>query len=413
MPTPSTLTCEGYGMLKAFTLDLKAAGHHVSTTLDQRINHHSHPIEADNLTYISTSNQLTALLPRILKTADMSLVIAPERGGTLLRLVERVEETSCTSLNCPSETLRRFPGKLSVLRALKNAGVPVPRTISIPCAAADEEVEETVEAVGYPAVLKPDDGAGCSGLNLILNRSQVNAAAKLVRRETSAETFLAQEYLPGIPASVSLLCGGGSVMPLTLNRQLIKVGEPDVDSRYNGGMVPLEHPARAEALKIAKQAAEALGSLRGYVGVDLILAEGRATVMEVNLRLTTSYLGLRAVIKQNLAEIGIEVTLKGKQPTSLNILGYALFSKVEVPPSNRASLLERHREVFMPPIQLSPNSKVYAIIITSATTPEGTERKFNVLSKAFNLEGSQDLHGKGSRLGYRRSQHQGSPSSDF
>jgi len=404
MPVPTDLTCEGYGMLRAFTLDLKAAGHHVSTTLDQRLKPLNHHIAADGLTYMSSPHQLTAFLQKMSKSADASLMIAPERDNTLLRLVELVEKTGCMSLNCPSETLRRFHGKSNILAALKDAGVPVPRTVGIPCTAADEEVEAAVETFGYPAVLKPDDGAGCSGLSLILNRSRVNAAAGLVRRETSAETFLIQEHLHGIPASVILLCGRGSVTPLSLNRQFIKIGEPDVGSRYYGGMLPLEHSLRAEALKVAKQAAETLGPLRGYVGVDLILAEDRVTVVEVNLRLTTSYLGLRTVAKQNLAEIGVEAALEEKLPTSINIRGYALFSKVEVPFSNRNSpSLERHCEVFVPPIQLPSSSKLCAILVTSATTPEGLERQFNVLSKAFNVERPPDLHGKGSGMGHRGS----------
>jgi hypothetical protein len=49
----------------------------------------------------------------------------------------------------------------------------------------------------------------------------------------------------------------------------------------------------------------------GYVGVDLILgndpAGGADRVLEINPRLTTSYVGLRAAAKTNLAEAMLAV----------------------------------------------------------------------------------------------------------
>jgi predicted ATP-grasp superfamily ATP-dependent carboligase len=369
------IICEGYGMLKALTQDLKAAGHHTSTTLDTRLEPR-HRLDADKLTYISSSNQVANVLPKMLKSADASLMIAPEKDGILSRLVEWVEEAGCISLNCPSETLSKFLRKSMMLKTLKKADVPVPRTFTIHSTATDGEVEAAAEEVGYPAVFKPEDGAGCSGLSLILNRSQATAAAELVRSESSRETFLIQEYISGLSASVNLLCIGGSAQPLTLNAQMVNLGEPEVGSNYYGGIVPLDHPLCEEALKVAKQAAEALNPVRGYVGVDLILTEERAFVVEVNMRLTTSYLGLREVIDRNLAKICFEAVSEGKLPNNIKISGYAAFSKVEIsnPLNEKLSAVEGKSESFFPPIPL-PSGKYCTITITSASTLE-SEQEF-------------------------------------
>jgi predicted ATP-grasp superfamily ATP-dependent carboligase len=50
---------------------------------------------------------------------------------------------------------------------------------------------------------------------------------------------------------------------------------------------------------------EDVAGLRGYVGVDVVLGEREAALIELNPRLTTSYLGLRAAFDQNLAGLAL------------------------------------------------------------------------------------------------------------
>ena len=52
----------------------------------------------------------------------------------------------------------------------------------------------------------------------------------------------------------------------------------------------------------AHHIAAAIPGLRGFVGVDFVLGvDGRATVLEVNPRLTSAYVGLSARLGRNLA----------------------------------------------------------------------------------------------------------------
>ncbi len=74
---------------------------------------------------------------------------------------------------------------------------------------------------------------------------------------------------------------------------------------YQGGSLPLEPHLDRRARALAQRAARCLPGPLGFVGVDLVL--GAATdgsqdcVIEVNPRLTTSYVGLRVAARQNLA----------------------------------------------------------------------------------------------------------------
>lgn len=69
----------------------------------------------------------------------------------------------------------------------------------------------------------------------------------------------------------------------------------------------MAEPALAErASLLARRALAALPPARGFVGVDLVLGSDANgdddVVIEVNPRVTTSYVGLRQAIDQNLAE---------------------------------------------------------------------------------------------------------------
>jgi predicted ATP-grasp superfamily ATP-dependent carboligase len=71
------------------------------------------------------------------------------------------------------------------------------------------------------------------------------------------------------------------------------------------------------AAELARRAARALPKTTGYIGIDLVLGnDPRASgdvVIEVNPRLTTSYVGLRAAALGNIADWMIR-TASGEAP---------------------------------------------------------------------------------------------------
>ncbi len=116
-----------------------------------------------------------------------------------------------------------------------------------------------------------------------------------------------QEYVPGEDASVSVLASDTrdpeAVLPLGLNRQSVRRGRRFV---YSGGQAGWRHSMARRALEAARAAVAALaeaagGGVRGYLGVDLVLGRMGPSVVEINPRLTTAYLGLRRAVPRNLA----------------------------------------------------------------------------------------------------------------
>jgi predicted ATP-grasp superfamily ATP-dependent carboligase len=176
--------------------------------------------------------------------------------------------------------------KQSTAEQLNRAGVRVPKGLVL------MPGERCPMGFEYPAVLKPIDGCGSLGLSLAHENMSVPRDAGAYRLETLAE---------GLPVSVAVLCGPAQALPLEPCRQYL-----EDNFSYGGGCLPLrtEHRQRAQSLALA--AVKALPSTTGYVGVDLVLADAvdgsQDTVIEVNPRFTTSYVGLRAATEANLAE---------------------------------------------------------------------------------------------------------------
>ena len=120
----------------------------------------------------------------------------------------------------------------------------------------------------------------------------------------------------------------GKASAISLNKQNVTFAAPEGNSSYEGGVVPFHHQPKQESFKLAVKAAECFPGLRGYVGVDLVLAKDKAFVIEVNPRLTTSYIGLSKVTDFNVAQAMVNAVLNGKLPEKLQNSRYAYFSKI-------------------------------------------------------------------------------------
>ncbi|MFN0018727.1 MAG: ATP-grasp domain-containing protein [Pirellulaceae bacterium] len=123
-----------------------------------------------------------------------------------------------------------------------------------------------------------------------------------------AEQCRLEQFCPGLPASVAFLCGPAGNVALQPCEQKLN----PTSFEYLGGSTPLfsqEQAKRAKSLAVA--AIDAMPPTIGYVGVDLVLGDrndgSQDVVIEINPRLTTSYVGLRRACRQNLAQAMLDV----------------------------------------------------------------------------------------------------------
>lgn len=240
------------------------------------------------------------------RAADFSQVIAPETDGILETRSRWVEESGGRLLGPSPSAVRLTTDKLALARHLRAAGVPTPRTWPL----GDEP------AAAYPIVRKPRDGAGSQDTFLVAaprSRVRRNPGAPPNADDLGCGAAIAQEYVPGFAASVAFLIGPRDCVGLAPCAQRLS---EEGRFQYLGGWLPLPNDLADRATSLALRALEAVPGLLGYVGVDLVLGGERAAdrIIEINPRLTTSYVGLRRLAAFNIADTMLRIARGEPRP---------------------------------------------------------------------------------------------------
>jgi predicted ATP-grasp superfamily ATP-dependent carboligase len=262
-------------MRQAIAADFAAvAGVRVMVTLDARF-----PEERGPWSIVPVRpGEEEATLRRLAAVADYTVLIAPETGGILASRTRILEDAGGRGLGSSAEAVALTGDKLRLGAHLAQHGIATP------------SCREVVPRLGlpldfsYPAVLKPIDGAGAQDTFLVRDAGACPEAALVM------EKSLLQPLVPGVAHSASFLVGReGRVRLIAAGRQHIALCEDRFV--YRGGTVPVAPRGVAEG---PRRAAESVPGLRGYFGVDYLWNEatGLTTVIEINPRPTTSYVGL-------------------------------------------------------------------------------------------------------------------------
>jgi predicted ATP-grasp superfamily ATP-dependent carboligase len=304
------------------------------------------------VTTVPASRRPAVRFARRLRHADAALVIAPENDRILERWLRAVRQAGVRLIGPGPHAAHLAADKLATFRLLARAGIPTPRTEAIPWHAARRRLARRPP----PFILKPRHGCGAEGVSLVRRSADLAPALRRVRAATRRSDLIVQDWVEGEAASIALLVhdahrrraaadhqstadrrGAGDrhrtgdrnraagshgavgrvsmwIVSLPLARQRIG-GRRAL--RYLGGEVPWRHARGLQAARLARRAIAALaaasGDLRGFVGVDLVLGARGAQVIEINPRLTSSYLGLRDVITPSPARLMLS-TADGARP---------------------------------------------------------------------------------------------------
>ena len=292
--TPS-LVSEGDLMLRALASDLcELDGVEVVITRDARLSPVKLPVACR---FIDRAEQFPIAWDQTLDGVDAVWPIAPEQHGVLERVTEAVLDSGKTLLSSPPCAVRTATSKIGTLRRLAERGIAVVPTYGI---------DDALPLIPGRWVLKPDDGVGCIGIRLFQDR---DALRRHWEQLPDGPANVAQPYVPGTAASLSILAKEGEAALLSVNRQRIAVMD-DVFVLL-GCVVSGLHGGWRRYQRMASHVAAALPELRGYFGVDLIVGPGGLKVLEVNPRLTTSYVGLKESIGVNPAALVLDLVNGG------------------------------------------------------------------------------------------------------
>jgi len=291
---PASLRREGRAMLEAVVADFqKIANVSVTTLIDRELGY-----DLGDVCMRIDEDDVEESFDRSAAACDVTLVIAPEQDNILLDCCQAVLDVGGRLLGPSPAAVQLAGDKLALAEFWRLRGVPHPYTDSLDHA--------DFARIKPPWILKPRFGAGSQGIYLL---DDERTAQRIIGDDADIWAFrkyLAQDFIPGEAASVSLLCGPDQAIPLLPARQHLS---NDGRFRYQGGSLPLPTPLAQRATKLALQAVAGIDGMAGYVGVDLVLGDDGDYLIEINPRLTTSYLGLRQLCQQNLAELMLQCAL--------------------------------------------------------------------------------------------------------
>jgi predicted ATP-grasp superfamily ATP-dependent carboligase len=229
------------------------------------------------------------LLNELAEIADAMLIVAPELYGVLEDRCRQFAGRPLQSLNCAPDAIGLCANKWRFFEFCEQQGCP-----TVPSSPVENQ-----RMPWQPCVVKRRDGAGSFQMQLV----RTPLAWEQLAASHDAPRYLAQPWIVGSSLSVAGIYERGTL------RQLFPIAEQrisvDQQFQYLGGAIPAPvDTSLCEAVEgMMFRIGQAIPGLHGYVGADFLLPQGASVplLVEVNPRLTTSYVGYRGLSDRNLA----------------------------------------------------------------------------------------------------------------
>lgn len=276
-------------MLKALVKELVMLENiKLTIFLDGRFNFLSFP-ESINCIYISASESFAKMLPLLIEQHDAVWPVAPESDSVLYDLSVLVEEKAVQLLNSSSTAVAICADKLLTAGRLKSEGIEGVNTVLL---------SKFSQQFLPPWVVKPKAAEGCEGTVFVANQTALNQLRRLLAVPAD---YIIQPYIDGQLLSLSCLFKGGKAWLLCCNRQNVSIHNNKFS--LQSCEVNISEENNQIYQNLINQIASVISGLWGYVGIDIIHPQfSEPLVLEINPRLTTSYVGINQALGVNVAE---------------------------------------------------------------------------------------------------------------
>ena len=298
-----SLAAEGRAMVEAFVCDLAdVSGWRVVTTWDAGLKPPQFGGRTVDCHVVRTPGEEQAAFREIAASCDRTLVIAPEFCGILGERHQLVREAGGCWVGCSAAAIALCADKLRLASHLTECGIRTIPTWPLPIDSGGNILSAAAAsgAFDYPLVIKPRDGAGSQETWLVANEAEFRRACREFSQSEFRGTAIVQPFVRGRAVSVAAVIAGAEpseILPLA--EQHLR---GDGRFHYRGGRVrvPPDQPEQSVLAAAVGAACRVVPGLGGYVGFDMILPEEGSeppVLVEINPRLTTSYLGYRQLIR--------------------------------------------------------------------------------------------------------------------
>ena len=287
---PEALLAEGCLMLQALLDDMNRyaqLGHELEVVvmLDERVKAliNTSGMQA---VVISPEQNTTDEFTRLVQQCEAIWPIAPEFDGLLQGLCQTVTDLNKLLLNSPAQVVAITGDKWLSYQHFKQhhiATVPTRLFTGV----------EQYEGDSSTWVVKPLDGVGCIDSYILTDKQDFMAM------KARSGRYIIQPQLVGQTISLSCLFKQGRAWLLCANQQQFTIS----NQQYHLAGLVVNHTDDLAAYSVLVDAiAKALPALWGYVGIDLIETPEQTWLLEINPRLTTSYVGIHEALGLNVVE---------------------------------------------------------------------------------------------------------------
>ncbi|MHA1292163.1 MAG: ATP-grasp domain-containing protein [Promethearchaeota archaeon] len=403
---PPSLLCEGFGMLRSIIADFHALDFQIITLLDYRISFLKAYLQAEIIIDVKFENDYLKLYKDCVEKCSYCFIIAPEFFNILYNLTNIAKKEKKKILSIDLKGISLGASKIKTYKLFKESGLNTPKTFSIPFKDNSLDYDfivQKLKAFNTPIIIKPEDGVGAESIYYFENKRRVKEIIKSKKLNFNADrNYILQNFIDGNDLSVSLIGGSdfftqtqNNLFILSINSQDINIKNFKEDSEYKGGYTPIQN-----FKKHLKEIKEFLKKLKinfckGYFGIDFIRKSNNSYYfIEINPRLTTSYIGLRNIFKKNIAELIYKAKINDFDNIHLEPQYFSLFQRLEFEFPALISLQEIYNDIIpnlikkipefvTPPISLNTikNNENYHFSCFVATKTKNLKNSFNRMSK--------------------------------
>lgn len=277
---------------------------HVMTTYDERL---PVPINVEQSQVVNKTDDVWEIWQEAIEQVDYVWWIAPETDQILLSLTENTLAMGIPVIGCGVNAIKISSSKWHTAQFLQYHQVE-----TIPTSYYAEWRDSLGAELGVESgfdswVVKPNDGAGSENTYCFENNTTL--IAWFNDDKTRKNQYVIQPYIKSESASLCLLVQGEQVTLLSCNRQLIYIQNGEF--RYLGTEVNGLQRYHVLCEEVVRKIQLAMPGLQAYVGVDVLIdaANQKVKVVDINPRITTSYIGLSEATGCNAAALILDSVL--------------------------------------------------------------------------------------------------------
>ena len=241
-------------------------------------------IHSNNHIYRNYEDDVITNISKKIKENDKVLILAPEENLILFNLIKSLEDKNIGHFNTNSKFIYSSTNKFELNIKLKNSEKYQIKTYK----------DYSKFYMDKEIVAKPNDGVGAQNLFIFKNKFDLEQ-----NKHRLNDFHIYQEYIKGTIIGINIVIAKDKIIILSINEQIYK--NSSSNEIYLSKIHIGKYNYMFDDFKIfVESILSNLNNFFGFIGIDAILTQDKKIVfLEINPRLTTSYIGLRESIGIN------------------------------------------------------------------------------------------------------------------